>query len=78
MIATKEFQGWHHGRIEALLVDVAARLRSEREAVVPFYSPRPKVFQQAVLQQLDWSGYAGRFEADRDSGLPKLIVRHKT
>jgi hypothetical protein len=53
MTTVREFQGWHHSRIEALLVDVGARLSFESETVVQFHSPRSKAFRLAVLQQLE-------------------------
>jgi hypothetical protein len=77
MTTVREFQGWHHSRIEALLVDVGARLSFESETVVQFHSPRSKAFRLAVLQQLEWNGYAGRFEQDYDSDFRRLVVRHQ-
>jgi hypothetical protein len=77
MTAYNEFHDWHQSRIEALILDVADRLISESETTVSFHYPRPEGFQRAVLQQLEWGGYSGRFERDPDSGLPQLVVRRR-
>jgi hypothetical protein len=69
--------GWHHSRIEGLLADVAERLTREARATILFPFPRSDAFRQAVLQQLDWNGYAGRFEMDSGSGLLKLVVQQQ-
>lgn len=72
-----DFHNWHHSRIEGLLTDVAERLTREFQAVIVFPFPRPDVFRRAVLQHLEWNGYAGRFETDTDSGLLKLVVQQQ-
>ena len=72
-----DFSDWHYSRIEGLLTDVADRLTREFQAVIVFPFPRPHAFRRAVLQQLDWNGYAGQFETDTASGLLKLIVRQQ-
>lgn len=72
-----DFGGWNHSRIEGLLADVAERLTREPKATILFPFPRPDAFRQAVLQQLDWKGHAGRFETDSDSGLLKLVVQQQ-
>ena len=77
MSGQNEFHDWHQSRIEALLLDVAARLADETETSITFHYPRPDRFQRAVLQQLEWSGYNGRFERDSVSGLLRLTVRRR-
>jgi hypothetical protein len=77
MTAECNFSDWHQSRIEGLLLDVAERLSRTTETIIVFQFPRPEAFQRAVLQQLDWSGYVGRFDKDSDSGLPKLTVQRQ-
>ena len=77
MTAQKGFHDWHQSRIEALLLDVAERLSLESETTVTFHYPRPEGFRQSVLQQLEWSGFTGRFQQDLDSGLLQLLVRRR-
>jgi hypothetical protein len=66
---------WHQSRMEGLLADIVERLGHESEITIRFQHARPDAFKRAVLQQLNWAGYEGRFETDAQSGLPKLIVR---
>jgi hypothetical protein len=77
MITNYDSSDWHHSRIEGLMADVAERLTREFQAVVVFPFPRSNTFRRAVLQHLDWNGYAGRFETDTGSGLLKLVVQQQ-
>jgi hypothetical protein len=77
MTAHYDLSNWHQSRMEGLLTDVAERLTREFQAIILFPFPRPDAFRRAVLQQLDWNGYAGRFETDSDSGLLKLVVQRQ-
>jgi hypothetical protein len=52
-------------------------LSLESETTVTFHYPRPEGFRQSVLQQLEWSGFTGRFQQDLDSGLLQLLVRRR-
>jgi hypothetical protein len=70
-----QFHDWHQSRMEGLLIDIEDQLLNTDEAVIAFANPRPERFQRAVLDQLKWNGYSGRFESDHSSNLPRLIVR---
>jgi hypothetical protein len=75
MTSQSELVDWHQSRIEALILDVGERLALKSETTISFQYPRPERFRRAVLRQLEWSGYIGRFERDHESGLPRLVVR---